>query len=178
MSELVSQKKLDAHLLRMDDVLTEYFKGKTPQEIAKTTELSVVTVNNILKEWRGLAQNNEAMKRRATEAVRNVDSHYNKLIKEAYRLMEDAESAGSLPQRAVALKMVVDIEKTRIDLLQKAGVLEDSDMSKHVVEMERKQEILTNILKEVVGPCPRCRPKVQQALAQITNEIVVMNVDE
>ncbi len=178
MSELVSQKKLDAHLLRMDDVLTEYFKGKTPQEIAKTTDLSVATVNSILKEWRGLAQNNEAMKRRATEAVRNVDSHYNKLIKEAYRLMEDAESAGSLPQRAVALKMVVDIEKTRIDLLQKAGVLEDSDMSKHVVEMERKQEILTNILKEVVGPCARCRPKVQQALAQVTNEIVVMNVDE
>jgi hypothetical protein len=118
------------------------------------------------------------MKRRATEAVRNVDSHYDKLIKEAYRLMEDAESAGSLPQRAVALKMVVDIEKTRIDLLQKAGVLEDSDVSKHVIEMERKQEVLTNILKEVVGPCPRCRPKVQQALAQITNEVVVMNADE
>ena len=178
MTELVKQDKIEEHFKRMDNVLTEYFKGKTAPEIAQATGLSVGAVNNVLKEWRSLAQNNEAMKQRAAEAVRNVDSHYNKLIKEAYRLLEDAELANSLPQRGAAIKTIVDIEKIRIELLQKAGILEDSDMSRHVVEMERKQAILTNILKEVVGPCPRCRGKVQQALAQVTNEVVVMDVDE
>jgi hypothetical protein len=179
-TDIATQKEelVDKHFERMDLVVTEYLKGSTVQEISKTVGLSSHLVHSILKEWRGLASNNELMKERATLALRNVDTHYDKLIHIAYGILADAELSNSISQRLSAVKAIADMEKVRIDLLQKAGVLEDNQMANKIMETERKQAILIEILKETVGPCPRCRGMVQEKLSQITNEIVILRADD
>jgi hypothetical protein len=160
-----SEDALDKHLAKMDLVVGEYLKGLKPHEIATTLGMSTASVGLVLKDWRALASNNEAMKTRGMTALRTADQHFDKLIKITYGILEDAEQAESLNARLSAVKMIADIEKVRIEQLQKAGVLEDADMSKELIETQRKQEILMTILKDTVGPCNRCRPIVQYKLA-------------
>ena len=178
MSDVVrSQDAIDKHLERMDAVVAEHLKGSSPREIAKTLGLTTGQVGSTLREWRQLVSNNEAMKERAAVAVRGADEHYAKLIKEAYETLEIAKETDSNNQRMNAIKLIVDIEKTRFDMLQKAGALEDNDLARQMLETERKQEIVVGILKEVVGPCKRCRPLVQNKLAEMTNEVVVIKAE-
>lgn len=174
---LRQQELLDERIERMDNVVSEYLMGHSNLEIAKNLGLSPAQVGKTLKEWKSLAANNDFMKERATVALRGVDTHYDKLIKKTYKVLEDAELNNNVNQRLATIKLIADIEKTRIDLLQKAGVLENSDLSKQIVETERKQEILINILKDVVGHCPRCRGLVQEELAKITTGPVILRAD-
>lgn len=180
MNDIVLQDgdAIDKHLIKMDKVVTEYLKGNNVDEISRVTGISVRQVGVLLKEWRGLAANNEAMKARALLALKGADVHYDKLIKKAYEVMEDAEVAQSLSQRISSIKLIADMEARRIDLLQKAGALEDTDISKQIVETERKQAILMDVLKNTVGPCKRCRPIVQEKLAEVTKNVVVIKADE
>jgi hypothetical protein len=179
MAELAirTEEALDKHLIKMDKVVTEYLKGLTNTEIARKLGMTTGQVGGILKEWRGLASNNEAIKSRALLALKGADTHYDKLIKKAYEVMEDAEDAENINQRLASIKLIADMEAKRIDLLQKAGALEDTDISRQIVETERKQAIVVDILKNTVGGCSRCRPMVQSKLAEMTNEIVVIPAD-
>jgi hypothetical protein len=170
----VTDTLIDKHLERMDDVVAEYLKGSSVTEISRTLNLSQSQVGMVLKEWRGLASNNEAMKERAVLALRGADLHYNKLIHKAYSVLSDAENSNSIPQRLSSIKLIADIEKVRIDLLQKAGMLEDANLSSEMIETQRRQDILMDILKNTVGPCPRCRGIVQEKLSEISNETVIL----
>lgn len=173
-----SEAAIEKHLIEMNDVVTEYLKGNTrPVTIAKKLGMSTQKASSLLKEWRGLAQNNQALKDRAALVVRGADEHYSQLIASAYESLAIAEESDSNNQRMAAIKLIMDIEKTRFTMLQQAGALEDSDLSRQLIETERKQEILTKILKETVGPCKRCRPIVQEKLAAMTNEVVVIRAD-
>jgi hypothetical protein len=92
--------------------------------------------------------------------------------------LEDAEDDGSVPQRLAAIKMLADIEKTRITLLQQAGILEDSDVGRKVAETERKHRILTEILKDTISTCSHCRPIVQERLREVADEPVIVKVSD
>ena len=180
MHEIATRADEDAierHLVMMDKIVTEHLKGHKPVEIARTLGLSNGTVGKYLREWREAASNNQAIRDRASVALRQADEHYDKLIAKAYEAMEVAEENDSNTQKMNAIKLIADLEKARIDSLQKAGLLEDSDVTKQLIETERKQQILVDILKSTVGPCNHCRPKVQEKLAQMTNEVVVIKAD-
>lgn len=168
------EQAIERHLVKMDGIVTEYLKGYKPVDIAKRLDISTATVNKFLKEWRSLASNNDEIRDRATVALRNADEHYNKLINKAYETMEDAEFNANNSQKMNSIKLVADLERQRLDALHRAGLLEDNDLTRQLMETERKQQVLMDILKGTVGQCDHCRPIVQEKLAQITNEVVVI----
>ena len=172
-----TEQALDKHLIKMDRVVSLYLSGYQSREIAKKLDVSTQQVNAFLKEWRGLAQNNEAIKSRAVVALRNADKHYDQLVRRAHDALDDAEDDGRVGPRLAAIKTIADLEKVRIELMQKAGALEDMDLSNQIMETERKQQILMDILRTTVGSCDKCRPVVQQKLAEVTNEVVVIPAD-
>jgi hypothetical protein len=55
-------------------------------------------------------------------------------------------------------------------MLQKAGLIEDSEVAEQIIETERKQEILVKILKEVVSDCSHCKKEVFTRLEQVTGK--------
>jgi predicted transcriptional regulator len=169
--------RLDTHLITMDNIVTEYLKGSKPQDIAKTLGMSYGTVSMYLKEWRQAAANNDDIKERAHEALVNADEHFTRLISNAYSAMEDAVTNGSNPQRMQAIRLIADLEKSRLDSLHRAGLLEDSELSRQIVETERKQEVLMDILKNTIGECDHCRPIVQEKLAAVAKEVVIVHSD-
>lgn len=164
------------HLEEVNKVATEYIKGLNETEISKELDIPRSRVSALLKEWKSMASNSEAVRARAREALSSADVHYSKLIKQAYEVIEDANVGSNLTAKTTAIKLILDIESKRIDMLQKAGLLENKELAEQLLEMERKQEVLVNILKEVSGDCPRCKNDIARRLAEFAgqNEVVTL----
>jgi len=163
---------------QMNKVIEELLKGNTPTAIARGLELTRVQVDNHIQTWKELVQDNTAIKARAKEALAGADEHYSMLIKEAWRTVEQADVQDSLNVKAQALKLIADIESKRIEMLNKAGVLENNDLTDQILESERKQEVLVGILKEVTANCEHCKWEVSRRLSQVTGQIEAVVINE
>lgn len=166
-----------AHIEEVNSVAAEYIKGKDASAISKELDIPRNRVLNLLNEWRDMVANNEAVRIRAREALAGADQHYNHLIRQAYEVIEDATTMANLTAKTSAIKLVMDIESKRIDMLQKAGLLENKELADQLLEQERKQEVLIKILREVSGECPKCRNDVARRLAEISGQAEVITVE-
>lgn len=166
-----------AHIEEVNSVASEYIKGKDASAISKELDIPRNRVLNLLNEWRDMVANNEAVRIRAREALAGADQHYNHLIRQAYEVIEDATTTANLSAKTAAIKLVMDIESKRIDMLQKAGLLENKELADQLLEQERKQEVLIKILREVSGECPKCRNEVARRLAEISGQNEVITVE-
>ena len=70
----------------------------------------------------------------------------------------------------------MDIESKRIDMLQKAGLLENKELAEEMVEIERRQEVLVGILRDIATTHPEVRDLIMQKLSQISKEGEVITV--
>lgn len=156
------------HLEEVNAVATEYIKGLNETEISKELDIPKARVSSLLREWKQMASNSEAVRSRAREALAAADQHYSKLIKQAYEVIDDANTTANLNAKTTAIKLVLDIETRRIDMLQKAGLLENKELADQLLETERKQELLMSVLTEVAGQCNVCKPKILARLSEVS----------
>lgn len=166
------------HLEEVNKVAAEYIKGFNESEISQQLDIPRARVSSLLREWKTMASNSEAVRARAREALSSADTHYSRLIKQAYEVIEDATTTANLSAKTAAIKLVLDIESKRIDMLQKAGLLENKELADQLLETERKQELLMKVLTEVSGTCNRCKPEVLKRLSEVsgpTGEAVVIH---
>jgi molybdenum cofactor biosynthesis enzyme len=70
----------------------------------------------------------------------------------------------------------MDIEKTRIDMLQKAGLLENQQLAEEMVDIEKKQEVLVGILRDIASEYPEIRDEIMRRLAQVARKGEVLTV--
>jgi orotate phosphoribosyltransferase-like protein len=165
------------HIEEVNRVATEYIKGLNETEISTELDIPKARVSALLKEWKTMASNSEAVRARAREALSAADQHYSRLIKQAYEVIDEATVTSNLSAKNAAIKVILDIETRRIDMLQKAGLLENKELADQLLETERKQELLMKVLTEVSGECAVCKPKVLHRLAEVsgpTGEAVVI----
>ena len=94
---------------QMNKVVEELLKGNTPAQISRSLELTRVQVDNHIKTWKELVQDNSAIKARAKEALAGADEHYNMLIKEAWVTLNQADAQDSPNIKAQVLKLIADI---------------------------------------------------------------------
>lgn len=163
--------ELADHWERINRVVNEFLKGNTdPTNLAKITGFTRKDVVEYLNEWRGVVQSDRQVQMRAREALGAADQHYSMLIKEAWDVIEEATNTSNLAQKTAGIKLVADIQQKQIDMLQKAGVLENNEMAEKILETEEKQQILAGIIKEVVSECEVCKPKVMARLSDVTDK--------
>lgn len=167
------------HLDEVNRVASEYVKGSTEIQISKSLDMPRTRVVKLLDEWRGMIANNDAIRARAREALATADQHYNRLIQKAYEVIDAADSQSELGEKSKAIKLILDIENKRIEMLQKAGLLENKEIAEELMAMENKQEILVKILREVSGKCDKCKVEVSKRLADVAKpeEVITINVD-
>ena len=169
-----SEAALVNHLDLVNKVASEYLKGSDASEISKILSLPRAKVTELLTDWRVMAANNQAIHARAKEALAGADQHYSSLIKKAYEVIDSADQTANLTAKTTSIKLIADIESKRLEMLQKAGLLDNQELADELLETERKQEILINILKEVTSSCEACRPKVLKKLSQVNEGGVVI----
>ena len=162
---------------QMNKVIEEMLKGNNPTQIAKDLGLQRADVIKHIDLWRSLIKGDHGVKERASEALSAADQHYNMIIKEAWDTVKRAEDQDALNIKAQTLKLIADVEQKRIDMLQKAGVIEKNDMAESILETERKQEVLVGILRDVSSSCSTCKQEVAKRLSLVTNKVEVISVD-
>ena len=164
------------HLDEVNRVASEYVKGSTEIQIAKQLDMPRTRVVKLLDEWRGMIANNDAIRARAREALATADQHYNRLIQKAYEVIDSADSQGELGEKSKAIKLILDIENKRIEMLQKAGLLENKEIAEELMAMENRQEVLVKILREVSGKCDTCKVEVTKRLADVAKSEEALTV--
>jgi hypothetical protein len=171
-----TEVELINHLDEVNRVVEEYLKGNDATRISKDLGMPRTRVVAHLDEWKRMASDNSAIRARAKEALAGADAHYNKLITKAYEVIEDATTTANLNAKTAGIKLVMDIESKRIDMLQKAGLLENKELAEEMVEIEKRQEVLVNILKDIASSHPEVRDLIMQRLSSIAREGEVITV--
>jgi len=171
-----SEIDLINHLDEVNSVVTEYLKGNDPTKISKELNIPRTRVVAHLDEWKESASNNSAIRARAKDALAGADAHYSKLISKSYEVIDEASMTNNLSAKTAAIKLVMDIESKRIDMLQKAGLLENKELAEEMVEIERRQEVLVSILRDIASEHPEVRDIIMQRLSTIAKEGEVITV--
>jgi hypothetical protein len=164
------------HLDQVNRVVEKYLQGAEPTQISKELAIPRQTVVSYINEWRMMASDNAAIRARAKEALAGADQHYNKLIQKAYEVIDDATTTANLSAKTSGIKLVLDIESKRIDMLQKAGLLENKELAEEMLEIERKQDVLVNILKDVAAEHPEIRDEIMRRLSSVAKDKEVITV--
>jgi len=155
----------------INKVAEEFLRGNTnATTIAKATGFKRAEVLEYLDEWRMVIRSDRQVQVRAREALAGADQHYSMLIKEAWDVVEQADLTAQLPQKTAALKLIADIQQKQMDMLQKAGMLDNNEMAEKNVETEEKQHVLVEIIRDVVSGCERCKPIVFGKLSKVTGQ--------
>ena len=165
------------HFDKMNKVVSELLKGNSATQIATITGMTRKDVLEYIDEWKSVVHNDTNVRDRAREALMGADQHYDILIKEAWKTVEDADTQGQLNVKATALKLIADIEGKRIGMLQEVGLLDNAELATQIADTERKQDILVKILKEVTATCPKCKMEVAKRLSQITGIVEPVIID-
>jgi phosphatidylinositol kinase/protein kinase (PI-3 family) len=171
----IEQKTVE-HLDQVNKVVAKYLEGNDPTKISKELAIPRQKVVAYLDEWRQMASNNAAIRERAREALVAADTHYNKLISQAYEVIDDATTAANLTAKTTAIKLVLDIESRRIDMLQKAGLLENKELAEEMLEIEKRQDILVGILRDIATEHPEIRDKIMRRLSEASKEQEVITI--
>lgn len=174
----MSEIEPSVHFDKMNKVVSELLKGNSATQIATVTGFTRKEVLEYIDEWKSVVHNDTNVRDRAREALLGADQHYDILIKEAWKTVEDADAQGALAVKSGALKLIADIETKRIAMLQSVGVLENTEIASQILETERKQEMLVGILKEVTSSCNHCKIEVAKRLSQITGVVQPIEIIE
>ena len=168
--------ELVQHLDEVNKVVTEYLKGQDPTKISKELDMPRTRVVALINEWKVMASANDAIRARAKEALAGADTHYSKLITKAYEVIDESSMTNNLSAKTQAIKLVMDIEKSRIEMLQKAGLLENKELAEEMVQIERRQEVLVEILREIASTHPEVRDLIMHKLSKIAKEGEVITI--
>jgi hypothetical protein len=171
-----TETELIEHLDEVNKVVTEYLKGQDPTKISKELDIPRTRVVSLINEWKVMASANDAIRARAKEALAGADTHYTKLITKAYEVIDESSMTNNLSAKTQAIKLVMDIEKSRIEMLQKAGLLENKELAEEMIEIERRQEVLVEILRDIASTHPEVRDLIMRRLSQIAKEGEVITI--
>ena len=170
--------ELADHYDRMNKVVEELLKGNNPTAIASLTGFKRAEVVELIREWKSVVHNDTSSRERAKEAISGADQHYAMLIKEAWKTVEDADQSGQLGVKATSLKLIADIETKRITMLKEVGLLDNAEIAGQILETERKQDILIEILKEIAKEHPQVRKEIMKKLSRITGIVEPIEIIE
>lgn len=171
-----TEQQLIEHLDAVNQVVGKYLQGNDPTQISKELSIPRQKVVAYISEWQQMAADNSAIRARAKEALVAADTHYSKLINKAYEVIDEASTVGNLGAKNASIKLVLDIESKRIEMLQKAGLLENKELAEEMLEIERRQDILVNILKDIASEYPQVRDEIMRRLSQVAKDQEVITV--
>lgn len=163
----------------MQQVVELYVQNVNPTEIAKRLGIRRVDVLNHVEDWKTSASGMDVMKDRVETLIASMDEHYSTLIRKAYEIIDEVDRLANsdketmtrsqmLSQKKGALDLIAKLEKDRIDILQKSGLLEIDHLGEELAQMEEEKAIILDILQNDL--CPACKPKVMAKLGAVLSD--------
>lgn len=164
----------------MDKVATRILQGKSELAIARDLGIKRTEVINYRDMWKNRMANDMSARDSARDHLNQMVEHYSRLIDKSYKVLDDLDNMSFdekvAAQKNTTLKNISEYEAKRVDALQKAGLLDASDLGDEMAEMEEKQQILIDILRNDL--CPTCRPNVMHKLKRVTGQVEEIRVEQ
>ena len=160
-----------------DKVVSLLLKGEKETAISRSLGIPRKRVMEHIKGFHEYAKNNEMIQERGLQVVQEFDHQQDYIIRELIRSIEEADDNGDYKTKGVLLKTLHDVQKGRVDTMQKAGLLSDAAMGDEIAAMEEKHEAIIGILKKVTGKCPSCKIEIARELSRITGRPEPVVVD-
>lgn len=136
--------------------------------IIKQTGLKKSQIEEILRSYKKYAMQDKVLREMSRETVIKTKLHYDQLIQKMYDAVNVANDCGDYKSEMQGLKAIADIEKQRVDFMQKAGMLADNEIGDQIVESERKQQVIIDILKDISKQYPKIGLEIQERLKEVT----------
>lgn len=153
-----------------DKVVDLYLKGQSEAAISRSTGLAKKDVKGYIDTFKSFAKDSIVLQERGMQVVQEFDHQQDYIIRELVSTIADADDNGDYKTKGVLLKTLSDVQRARVDTMQKAGMLSDAAMGDELAAMEEKHEILIGILKKVTASCNRCKMEVARELAKVTGK--------
>lgn len=159
------------HAELQDKVVSLYARSTKISEIVKQTGLTKRQVEDMLVDFKRYALQDRVLREMSRETVIKTREHYDDIIQQLYSAIALAEDSGDYKSHMQGLKMLADVEKQRVDFMQKAGMLADNEIGQQLVEAEERHTILIEILKKIMKKYPNVGLEIQDELAQVSGEV-------
>lgn len=101
-----------------------------------------------------------------------MDKHFGMIVSRLWETVEQADDTGDLKTKASTLKAIADIEKGKVETLQKAGLINDNEMAEEIVQTQERVEKVKELLREVAQKYPQTRSFIMERLSEIFDEAV------
>lgn len=158
-----------------------FLKGNNITQIARTLDMKPHAVNKALTDFRTLikrsAETGAEIKDRLMDILAESDEAFRMIINEGWTTVSQADINAQYGIKVQALKLIESSTKSRVDMLQKAGMSEDTELIEHINEVEEKQELLINLLKEIKEEHPEIAELIAIRLSQIQRTVEVIHVE-
>ena len=156
---------------QQDKVVSLYARATPISQIMKQTGLKKAEVEFILIEYRKYTMQDKVLREMSRETVLKTRQHYDDLIAQLYEVIDLADSEGDYKTKMQAITAIANIEKQRVDFMQKAGMLADNEIGDQLVESERKQQIIIDIIRELSKKYPKIGLEFQERLKEVTGVV-------
>lgn len=159
---------------RMEDVASLMAEGVTsPHTIGRRLGIKVVEARALMEQWHEVLRSDQDSRDAARDALNLMLQRYDILLTEANQNLKDLKSLvfdeKVSAQINTTIKTIADLDKVRVDLLQKAGLLDQGDLGDELAEREEREALLIGILRNDL--CPECRLTVARKLQEVTNTV-------
>jgi hypothetical protein len=153
---------------QQDKVVSLYARATPISQIVKETGLKKSEVDFILQEYRKYSMQDKVLREMSRETLLKTRQHYDDLVNQLYEVAAIAETEGDNKTRLQAIKAIADIENQRVEFMRKAGMLADNEIGDQIVESERKQQLIIDILRDISKQYPKIGLEIQTRLKELT----------
>jgi hypothetical protein len=170
----------------MEEIVKRHLKGHSPLKIARDLAIKVVEVNKNVEMWREIVQKDMESRDAARDHLNEMVERFTGLIavlSENLESLQNYDYSGDGKQSAAkfesisgqintTVRNIADLDAKRVDLLQKAGLLDNAELGNELAEREAREEALIHILRNDL--CPDCKMVVARKLQKITQQVEVV----
>lgn len=164
----------------VEDVAELHVKGISPYTIARRLSIKVVEAKAAIEQWQNIVQNDMDSRDAARDYLNKLVAHYDTLISKAHENLDELNTLAFdekvSAQRNATMKNIADFEAKRVDLLQKAGLLDAGELGDELAEREERESMILEILRNDL--CNDCKIHVRDKITRMTSVVEGTVVDD
>lgn len=145
-----------------------FLRGETNYtEISRQTGIPRAKVLRLYNYWKDATVNAPDVKDKAKELLFGMIQSYDDIIKEFWALKEDAELNSDRRTVNAVLKNIADVQKARLDAIQKAGINFDAELESQLSTMQTQAKALQEFLTKFAAEHPQIRTELLEGLSEV-----------
>lgn len=156
---------------KQGEVISLWCRGMKLVDIMKTTGVRKQELDRMLADYKDFALQDRVLREMSRETLIKTRQHYDDLIEQMYEAVQTAEENDDYKVKLDGLKKIADAENQRVAFMQKAGLLVDDELGQQLIEQERKQQVLVDILREISKKHPDIGLEIAGKLSKVTGVI-------